>query len=134
MLAAVEWDAHVDGHAAFDSARGALTASPYDLLITNLRLEEYNGLHLVYLARLAGAPTRAVVYDAEADPGLAGTVRRAGAFFELAERVQVVLSAYVDAALPDADRRGGVLADRRGRPRGGRRLWDQHMLAAAGTM
>ena len=46
----------------FSTARSRLRAAPPELLITALRLREYNGLNLVYLAAGAGLPTRSIVY------------------------------------------------------------------------
>jgi hypothetical protein len=106
-------------------------AGAHDLLVTRIRLEEYNGLHLVHLAKVMGKTTKAIAYDEEI--GLAGDVRAAGAFFELAARMPVALPSYVEAALPVVDRRAPRLTDRRGSPRGGRRAWDQHLLGSTGA-
>ena len=46
----------------FSTARARLRAAPPGWLITALRLREYNGLNLVYLAAGAGLPTRSIVY------------------------------------------------------------------------
>ena len=48
-------------------------------------------------------------------------------FYEIAERLSISLSAYIGATLPLADRRAPGTADRRLRPRGGRRPWDRHL-------
>ena len=41
--------AHVESHRRFETARAKLFRAPFDLLVTNVRLGAYNGLHLVYL-------------------------------------------------------------------------------------
>ena len=101
----------------------------HDLLVTRIRLEAYNGLHLVHLAKLMGKPTKAIAYDEGTT--LAKDVRAAGAFFELAVRMPIALPSYIEAALPSVDRRAPGRSDRRSHPRGGRRAWDQHVLASA---
>jgi hypothetical protein len=52
---------------------------------------------------------------------------RARAFYELAQRLPVSLSAYIDASLPVTDRRTPAISDRRRSPRGGRRSWDRYI-------
>ena len=105
----------------FHSARARLLQRPPDLLITNLRLEAYNGLHLVLLA--AGTRTRCIVFSTHEDLGLAHEVQKAGAFFELSDRLPQVLESYVNAALPEHDRRDVAKLDE---PlRGGRRCTDR---------
>ena len=96
--------------------------------MTDLRLAEYNGLHLVYLSKLAGTSAKAIVYDTEGALDLVAEVHRAGAFFEVPHRLLVTLPAYIASTLPAADRRTPTAFDRRTFPRGGRRLWDRHML------
>ena len=71
--------------------------------ITNLRLEAYNGLHLVHLA--AATRTRCIVFSTHDDLGLARDAQAAGAFFELPARLPQVLESYVNATLPHHDRR-----------------------------
>jgi DNA-binding NtrC family response regulator len=120
---AVEAFAEVEACTDFRSARARLVAKPPDLLVTNIRLERFNGLHLVYVA--AGHPTRCLVYATEHDPVLAREVLAAGAFYESADRLSRVLASYARAAaLPAADRRGLTAGDRRSLARGGRRSAD----------
>jgi DNA-binding NtrC family response regulator len=126
--------AHVEDFPTFKSARQRLETTPYDLIVTDARLSEYNGLHLVYLAKFAHASVRAIVYDREGDLGVAADVHHAGAFFESAPRLLVTLPSYIAAIaapLPQTDRRAPVSFDRRSLPRGGRRLWDRHLLGHA---
>ena len=39
-----------------------MIAMPYDWLITNIRLQAYNGLHLAYLAKMTHRPINILVY------------------------------------------------------------------------
>jgi DNA-binding NtrC family response regulator len=123
--------AQVDAARSFQIARTHLQDAAYDLLVTNARLKDYNGLHLVYLAKLSGSPVRAIVYAERADPGVATEVQRAAAFYEVVDRLPITLPTYIAAALPARDRRDSTAFDRRTFPRGGRRRWDRHLLDAA---
>jgi hypothetical protein len=114
----------VERHETFVTARDRLFATPFSLLVTNLRLREFNGLHLVHLVTARATPPRCVVYTDTPDPLLARDVKRSGAFYELAERLPTTLPAYVQTLLPPADRRDPIL-DRRLGFRGGRRAADQ---------
>src|SRR5438477_11823238 len=67
ILTAVDLDVRAD----FAAARARLQAQPPRLLVTALRLREYNGLHLVYLAARAGLSTRSVVYTEAPDQAAA---------------------------------------------------------------
>jgi hypothetical protein len=125
--------AHVEGCRSFTSARARLGTSPYDLVVTDARLCEYSGIHLVYIAKLARPSIRAVVYDNDGDVEIATRVHRAGAFFEIAARLLVTLPSYVIAPLPVADRRIATVPDRRLLPRGGRRLGDRQVARSAIT-
>jgi DNA-binding NtrC family response regulator len=51
---------HVTGAPTYDAAKGLLAASPFDLLVTDIRLRAFNGLHLVMHCR-AEYPEIAVV-------------------------------------------------------------------------
>ena len=61
VQAALRLVADVEVCSDFREARARLLDQPPDLLITNLRLRAYNGLHLVHLA--AGTQTRCIVYS-----------------------------------------------------------------------
>jgi hypothetical protein len=115
----------------FARARVQLRSRVPQFLVTALALREYNGLHLVYLARAAGLPTRSIVYHDELDIGLAGEVQAAGAFFELQHRLPAALPMYAAASLPPADRRFVARPDRRQSPRGGRRVTDLQFALGA---
>jgi CheY-like chemotaxis protein len=108
----------------FADARARLLAKPPDLLVTNVRLQAHNGLHLVHLARAAGARTRCVVYATEADLALACDAQAAGAFFVRAPRLALALQSYATAKLPRCDQRDPTVVDRRQSFRGGRRCTD----------
>ena len=125
IVASLPPSVDLDVRADFPAARARLHGQPPRLLVTALRLREYNGLHLVYLAARAGLPTRSVVYTDVVDRAAAIESRTAGAFYEVRSQLSLSLSAYVAATLPAADRRGGVTFDRRKLPRGGRRAYDQ---------
>jgi hypothetical protein len=107
----------------FLSARSQLLDTVPDLLVTNLRLEEYNGLHLVLLAADNGV-TRSIVHSNRPDPYLIREARAIGAFFERTERLLNSLIAYLQFPLPPRDRRDADPYDRRTAFRGGRRSVD----------
>lgn len=52
--------------ATFESARRLLKAGKFDALVTSLRLQAYNGLHLVFFSQMSG-PMPAVVLADVAD-------------------------------------------------------------------
>jgi hypothetical protein len=108
---------------SFKEGRSALRTYAPMLLVTNLRLDGYNGLHLVLLT--LPFSTRSVVYVANAaDRGIAADIRRFGAFYETETNLLRSLHAYVRGCLPDYDRRDQPGSDRRVFPRGGRRAAD----------
>jgi DNA-binding NtrC family response regulator len=108
----------------FKEARSALQTYAPMLLVTNLRLNGYNGLHLVLLTAQFG--TRSVVYIRNAvDRGIASEIRRFGAFYETEANLLRSLHAYVHGCLPIRDRRETSGSDRRAFPRGGRREADE---------
>jgi hypothetical protein len=105
--------ADIDHVGDFVTARKHLLAKPYDWLVTNGRLGEYNGLHLVFVAGTSRMPIRSLVYTDERDVWLAQEVQRAGAFYESRDRLDSVLSAYLRGALPPQDCRRPSERDRR---------------------
>jgi hypothetical protein len=120
---AIDESASVVACRTFKEARAALRTYAPMLLVTNLRLDGYNGLHLVLLTSQFG--TRSVVYVTKSsDPGIAREVRRFGAFYETEAHLLRSLPAYVHGCLPDSDRRDRPGSDRRCFPRGGRRAAD----------
>ena len=70
--------ATVHGCSTFEEARRRLTSNPPDLLVTTVRLDGHNGLHLVYLAS-RHPRTRSVVHLTAEDYALALDVEAAGA-------------------------------------------------------
>lgn len=108
----------------FTEARHRLMQVPPQLLVTNLRLGAYNGLHLVYLVAANKYPTRTVVYSSHQDLPLIEEAQSIGAFFEPAQRLAQALPGYIHAALPPRDRRSPTQRDRRRIFRGGRRAAD----------
>jgi hypothetical protein len=105
----------------FLSARSQLLSAAPDILVTNLRLGEYNGLHLVLLATSDRGVTRSVVYSDRPDAYLIREAQNLGGFFERTERLPYALPGYVHFALPEKDRREASRYDRRAAFRGGRR-------------
>jgi DNA-binding NtrC family response regulator len=104
---------HIDDDSAFPVARAHLFSSPYDWVVTNIRLASYNGLHLVHLAAAAGLPARFVVYSDARDIALAREAQRAGAFYESRDRVHRALAVFLQGTLPPQDRRDAEVRDRR---------------------
>ena len=120
---ALRFMADVEVSSKFAAARARLLSSrPPDLLVTNLRLQAYNGLHLVHMA---DGRTRCVVYSNYDDLMLAREVQAAGAFYERSTQLSRTLAAYVRASLPPRDRRNLTALERRQSPRGGRRCTDR---------
>jgi response regulator of citrate/malate metabolism len=113
---------------SFHDARTQLGAWPPDALVTNLRLGDYNGLHLVLLARSANHATRCIVYSDRPDTYLVREAQSIGAFFERTDRLVHALPGYCRAALPSKDRRAPDGRDRRAVFRGGRRSVDQPVV------
>jgi len=123
--------ADIDGCPDFLSARPHAISGEYQFLVTNLRLDAYNGLHLVYLTLSAHPATRCIVYTDRRDVFLAREVQEAGAFYEIRDRLTYALDGYLRSELPPIDRRNPAASDRRGAFRGGRRASDLPLLAAS---
>lgn len=83
-------DYSATGAASFKAARGLLSSLRYDLLITNLRLQAYNGMHLIFNSHVLRPHMPAIIIDSTPDPANENEARRAGA-------------AYL-GGFPDADR------------------------------
>jgi CheY-like chemotaxis protein len=128
LVATVESIATIYACSDFETARQQIAAHPPDLLVTDLRLRAYNGIHLALVVRRDGLSTRTIVYADPPDLGMAPWVHAANAFFELTSRLPVVLPAYATAVLPASDRRNPRTFDRRSVPRGGRRVFDQYQI------
>ena len=117
-------------HRDFESAKRRLGTLHFDFVVSNLRLGAFNGLHLAYAVN-AVTPTRCIIYTDSREPALAQDVRRAGAFYEVADRLPVTLPAYLTGDLPPSDRRDPAIPDRRTPFRGGRRVWDRQLLTVS---
>jgi hypothetical protein len=105
----------------FTTARTRLLENPPELLVTNLRLEAYNGLHLVYLAATLGPGARCIVYSDHEDALLMREARSAGAEYESRQRIPYVLASYADARQPDYREPGPIDLERPQPSRRGRR-------------
>ncbi len=105
LARALDGVADVDAVTDFSSARALLLMQTPHLMVVNLRLGPYNGLHLVYAAAAAGVPVRSIVYTENAEPGLGTEVQAAGAFYETREHLRTALGSYLSADLPEHDRR-----------------------------
>jgi DNA-binding NtrC family response regulator len=129
---AIGMAALVDSHERFETAREQLLATRYHLVVANVRLQEFNGIHLAYVVQEVDPSARVVVYADESDIGLALDAQRACAFFELIDRIPITVAAYLVPDLPVRDRRDPARFDRRRSARGGRRLWDLHAATPLG--
>jgi hypothetical protein len=110
----------------FPSARRRLLLQPFAFVITNIRLEAYNGLQLVYIAHDTNPRCSALAYTDAPDVWLAREAQRARAFYERRDHLLVTLPGFLTARLPPADRRDPARPDRRSSARtAGRRAWDQ---------
>jgi DNA-binding NtrC family response regulator len=130
LLQAIGSSARAEGCTTFPAARRQLVTQAYDRLITNLRLQAHNGLHLVYLARSRAMNTRAIVYTHNLEVALAHEVQESGAFYESLERLRQSIGGYLQHDLPASDRRDPTFTSRRATFRGGRRYLDQPVHAA----
>lgn len=110
--------------ADFGLARERLLADHPELVIANIRLGAFNGLHLVYLATAAALTTRSILYDEPMDPSLVVEAISLGAFHETTSRLPFALPSYLSASLPRRDRRTSAAPERRTLFRGGRRSAD----------
>jgi DNA-binding NtrC family response regulator len=67
----------------FDDAKHRLTTEPPDVLVTDVRLGQFNGLHLVFAAKSVNPALLAIVVGAAEDLPLSDEAERAGATFLL---------------------------------------------------
>jgi len=110
--------------ADFAGARARLLEDRPDFLVTNLRLAEYNGLHLVLLSELEETKARCIVYTDRPDFALIAEAQRDHAIFEWTARLPFALPGYLLGTWPGTDRRSASRIDRRRTFRGGRRAPD----------
>lgn len=127
IRASLKGVARVTTATGFQRARGRLRTERPDLVVTNVCLEAYNGIHLALLAD--PARTRVIVYADEHDASLARDVQAAGAFYERRPRLTAAVPAYLHATLPAMDRRNPAVADRRQTSRNGRRATDRRGIS-----
>jgi DNA-binding response OmpR family regulator len=59
---------HVTGAATYDAAKRLLTVSPFDLLVSDVRLRSFNGLHLVMQTRADHPETAIIIITGYDDP------------------------------------------------------------------
>src|SRR5262249_60997350 len=59
---------HVTGATTYDAAKGLLAVSSFDLLITDVRLRSFNGLHLVMQPRADHPETGVIIITGYDDP------------------------------------------------------------------
>jgi DNA-binding response OmpR family regulator len=59
---------HVTGAATYDAAKRLLAVSPFDLLISDVRLRSFNGLHLVMQTRADHPETAIIIITGYHDP------------------------------------------------------------------
>ena len=114
----------------FALARRMVTDRESQLVVSNVRLGQFNGIQLAYLAKLATPSATVIVYASEKDMSLAHDAQEAAAFFERQSVMPYALPSYLKAqrALPERDRRDPVRPDRRSTFRGGRRATDLSFL------
>jgi DNA-binding NtrC family response regulator len=124
LLHTIEPYANAESCPHFLGARDRLVSNQYDRLVTNLKLEAHNGLHLVYLVRASAWPTRSIVYTTHPELYFAHEVQAAGAFYESLDRLTHTVRGYVEKNLPSFDRRHPLRPSRRMSFRGGRRAAD----------
>lgn len=59
---------HVTGAATYDAAKRLLAVSPFDLLVSDVRLRSFNGLHLVMQTRADHPETAIIIITGYDDP------------------------------------------------------------------
>jgi DNA-binding response OmpR family regulator len=72
---------HVTTTASFESAKWRLRTVPPDLLVTDVRLGDYNGIHLVIRGRTDDAGLQAIVTDTTRDRVLEADATTQGAIY-----------------------------------------------------
>lgn len=85
---------HVIGHATLDDARKDISERAPAIVVTSLKLGSFNGVHLVYLAKLANPLAVCVVYG---EPDRAEEAQRAGAIYVESHCIREVLPDILEA-------------------------------------
>jgi DNA-binding NtrC family response regulator len=75
----------------FEPARRYLFQNSPDLLVTDIRLGAFNGLHLVVIAKQRSPDLRAFAYSAHADPVIEEEARRCGAGYTAKDDISSTL-------------------------------------------
>jgi DNA-binding NtrC family response regulator len=91
---------HVVGFGDFQSAHDYLQNRTPDVLVTDVRLGAYNGLHLVVLARKLAPALSVIVYSAHDDPELRREAESFGAVYLEKDRLLTDLLPCVLAGTP----------------------------------
>ena len=120
--------ARVTSCSDFPSGRERLMVEQPNFLVTNLRLNEYNGLHLLFLTQAEERTTHCIIHTSRPDFSLVQEAQKLGAVFEWTERLPYALHQYLQSPWPQADRRTPHRIDRRRLFRGGRRAPDVAQL------
>ena len=84
----------------FDAARHMLELEPVDVLVTEARLGDFHGLHLVLLARCANPAVFAAVLTSERDDVLERDVARAGGVLLVGDHVETIVAHIERMSLP----------------------------------
>ena len=121
----------VTAHLDFVAARTAIDRGEPSMLVANVRLGMFNGIHLAYIARHTHPGLCSLIYGAVNDALLAREAQVACAFYAPQSFVPALLPRFLTSALPPLDRRKPLEIDRRGEFRGGRRITDVGPLRAS---
>ena len=84
----------------FDAARHMLELEPVDVLVTEARLGDFHGLHLVLLARSGNPAVFAAVLTSERDDVLERDVARAGGVLLVGDHVETIVAHIERMSLP----------------------------------
>lgn len=97
LVDAIGSTAVVDAVEDFNTARTRIVTHRPDFLAANLRLGEYNGLHLVYLAAALNLSVRSFVYTEQQDAGFATDVETAGATYDTFQSLRSTIAGHLMA-------------------------------------
>ena len=86
----------------FDAARHMLGLEPVDVLVTEARLGDFHGLHLLLLARSANPAVFALVLTREQDDVLERDVDRAGGVLLVGNQAEAIVAHIERMSLPRA--------------------------------
>ena len=98
----------VRGASTFEEARQLMTSEPPDVLIADVRLGAFNGLHLLIVSRPNHPEMAAVITHAFPDPVLEAEAKRLGAAYLVKPiRLPILLSTISEVLLRSAPRPSG---------------------------